>query len=139
MYRPYTGVCVCVGGGGGGGCFKGYMAAVYFKKYKCHLTPCASVPRVELVVADGVFSPLQLMSESVRVCATMLLNNTETPITFRLKVSMPFWIVELSPATNPTGSTRALETNMYTLKPQHHLLVCLFLIDGIGFVISIRK
>ncbi|XP_041367117.1 deleted in lung and esophageal cancer protein 1-like [Gigantopelta aegis] len=64
-----------------------------------------------------------LMPESLRACSMLLLNNTETPVTFRMKVNKPFWIVELDPSTNVAESTRALETNMHTLKPQHNLLV----------------
>ncbi|XP_071102579.1 deleted in lung and esophageal cancer protein 1-like [Haliotis cracherodii] len=65
----------------------------------------------------------QTMPEVLRVCSTMLSNNTETPLIFRLKVNTPFLLVDLNPATNQMRASVAMETGFHTLRPQHNLLV----------------
>ncbi|KAK3108686.1 hypothetical protein FSP39_013370 [Pinctada imbricata] len=61
--------------------------------------------------------------ESLRVCSTMLSNQTETPLVFKLITKPPFLLVDLDPTSNKFSSTRSTETDYQTLRPQHNLLV----------------
>ncbi|KAL5006767.1 hypothetical protein ScPMuIL_015573 [Solemya velum] len=65
----------------------------------------------------------RLLPESLKVCSTVLYNNTETPLTFRLLTKLPFTLVDLNPLSNSEGAMRAQETDMNVLKPRHNLLV----------------
>ncbi|XP_012940303.1 deleted in lung and esophageal cancer protein 1 [Aplysia californica] len=65
----------------------------------------------------------KVTSESLRVCSTMLSNNTLTPLTFRLKVEEPFLLVDLDPSSNAEGLTRGLSTSFCSLNPRHNFMV----------------
>lgn len=63
----------------------------------------------------------KLLSESLCKQSLMLSNTTQTPLTFRLKVNMPFVLVDLG---GPGGDkTRVLQTDYHTLHPAHNIMV----------------
>ncbi|RUS82779.1 hypothetical protein EGW08_009443 [Elysia chlorotica] len=61
--------------------------------------------------------------EALRVCSTMLSNNTLTPLTFRLKVKDPWTLVDLDPVCTKDSASRAKDTLPCTLNPRHNLMV----------------
>ncbi|GFR90269.1 deleted in lung and esophageal cancer protein 1 [Elysia marginata] len=70
------------------------------------------------IMKDNLIKP-----EALRVCSTMLSNNTLTPLTFKLKVKDPWTLVDLDPACTKNSVSRALETLPCTLNPRHNLMV----------------
>jgi hypothetical protein len=65
----------------------------------------------------------QVSSESLRINTSMLSNNTETPLVFRMVTKRPFILVDVDPSTNEELSTRTTATQMQTLRPNHNLIV----------------
>lgn len=65
----------------------------------------------------------KVSAEALKICSTMLSNNTMTPLTFRLKVEEPFTLVDLDPGNSSNGSTKALSTAFCNLNPRHNLMV----------------
>ncbi|KAK7110848.1 deleted in lung and esophageal cancer protein 1-like isoform X2 [Littorina saxatilis] len=65
----------------------------------------------------------KVLRESLRTRSLMLSNNTQTPLTFRLKVDAPFVMVDLDTSTSENGQTRANQTDFHTLHPRHNIMV----------------
>lgn len=66
---------------------------------------------------------VQVSNESLRIATSMLSNNTETPLVFRMMSKAPFVLVDMDPSTNVELSTRTISTQMQTLRPKHNLIV----------------
>ncbi|XP_064614552.1 LOW QUALITY PROTEIN: deleted in lung and esophageal cancer protein 1-like [Liolophura sinensis] len=64
-----------------------------------------------------------MSAESLNVCSALLSNQTQTNMTFRLRVKSPFVLVDLDPASTSDGATSSFVTDMCSLKPQHSLLI----------------
>nr|XP_022304299.1 deleted in lung and esophageal cancer protein 1-like isoform X2 [Crassostrea virginica] len=72
----------------------------------------------DLLQSGGEISP-----EALRIATSMLSNNTETPLAFRMMTKEPFLLVDVDPTTNVELSTRTTSTQMQTLRPNHNLIV----------------
>lgn len=69
---------------------------------------------------------VQVSKESLRIATSMLSNNTETPLVFRVMTKAPFILVDMDPSTNVELSTRTISTQMQTLRPKHNLIVSVY-------------
>lgn len=69
---------------------------------------------------------VQISKESLRIATSMLSNNTETPLVFRVMTKVPFILVDMDPSTNVELSTRTISTQMQTLRPKHNLIVSVY-------------
>lgn len=77
---------------------------------------------------------VKVSKESLRIATSMLSNNTETPLVFRMMTKAPFILVDMDPSTNVELSTRTISTQMQTLRPKHNLIVSIYtVIQRINF------
>ncbi|XP_056008414.1 deleted in lung and esophageal cancer protein 1-like isoform X2 [Ostrea edulis] len=79
--------------------------------------------RYRSAMSDLLQAGGQVSRESLRINTSMLSNNTETPLVFRMMTKKPFMLVDVDPSTNEELSTRTTATQMQTLRPNHNLIV----------------
>uniref|UniRef100_A0A8W8MX88 Deleted in lung and esophageal cancer protein 1 n=1 Tax=Magallana gigas TaxID=29159 RepID=A0A8W8MX88_MAGGI len=79
--------------------------------------------RYRSAMSDLLQAGGQVSNESLRIATSMLSNNTETPLVFRMMTKAPFVLVDMDPSTNVELSTRTISTQMQTLRPKHNLIV----------------
>ena len=73
---------------------------------------------------------MQILKESLSTRSLMLSNGTQTPLTFRLKVTAPFVMVDFDQGNGEKGHSRALQTGFHTLHPRHNIMVLLRTLDS---------
>lgn len=123
-----------------------YAAELLRLDFTAHLKP--ALLTVEDTDDDGmvyrsamsdIMKENMIKPEALRVCSTMLSNNTLTPLTFKLKVKEPFTLVDLDPACTKESVSRALETLPCTLNPRHNLMVKVAFCVSPSLVVGLNK